>query len=174
LDGERGVKTDEALLRAVGRGDRAAFRELYERHAERVFRFALSLVRAPHLAEEVLQETMVAVWKNADKFRGASKATTWILGITKNQGYGLLRREKRGERTPEDPVAEPDPAATAELCVRVEDAVATLPPHLREVLHLVFYEEMTLGEAAAVLGIPEGTVKSRMFHARKALAKVLT
>jgi RNA polymerase sigma factor (sigma-70 family) len=174
LDGERGVKTDEALLRAVGRGDRAAFRELYERHAERVFRFALSLVRAPHLAEEVLQETMVAVWKNADKFRGASKATTWILGITKNQGYGLLRREKRGERTPEDPAAEPDPATTAELCVRVEDAVATLPPHLREVLHLVFHEEMTLGEAAAVLGIPEGTVKSRMFHARKALAKVLT
>jgi RNA polymerase sigma-70 factor, ECF subfamily len=168
------VKTDEALLRAVARGDRVAFRELYERHADRVFRFALSLLRAPHLAEEVLQETMVAVWKSADRFKGASKATTWILGIAKNQAYALLRREKRGERTPEDPIAEPDPAETAEICVRVEDAVATLPPHLREVLHLVFYEEMTLAEAADVLGIPEGTVKSRMFHARKALAKVLT
>lgn len=170
----RGVKTDEALLRAVARGDRVAFRELYERHADRVFRFALSFLRAPHLAEEVLQETMVAVWKNADRFKGASKVTTWILGIAKNQGHALLRREVRGARTPDDPVSEPDPAETTELCVRVEDAVATLPAHLREVLHLVFYEEMTLGEAAAVLGIPEGTVKSRMFHARKALAKVLT
>jgi len=170
----RGVRTDEALLRAVARGDRIAFHELYERHAERVFRFAISLLRAPHLAEEVLQETMVAVWKTADRFKGASKVTTWILGIAKNQAYSLLRREKRGERTPDDAATEPDPSETAELCVRVEDAVATLPPHLREVSHLVFHEEMTLGEAAVVLGIPEGTVKSRMFHARKALAKVLT
>ncbi|MDD4903782.1 MAG: sigma-70 family RNA polymerase sigma factor [Candidatus Bipolaricaulis sp.] len=168
------MRTDEALLRAVARGDRIAFHELYERHAERVFRFAVSLLRAPHLAEEVLQETMVAVWKTADRFKGASKVTTWILGIAKNQAYGLLRREKRGERTPDDAVIERDPSEIAELCVRVEDAVATLPPHLREVLHLVFHEEMTLGEAADVLGIPEGTVKSRMFHARKALAKVLT
>ncbi len=168
------MRTDEALLRAVARGDRRAFEELYERHAERVFRFAISLLRAPHLAEEVLQETMVAVWKTADRFKGASKVTTWILGIAKNQAYSLLRREKRGERTPDDAVTEPDPSETAELCVRVGDAVATLPPHLREVLHLVFHEEMTLGEAAEILGIPEGTVKSRMFHARKALAKVLT
>jgi RNA polymerase sigma-70 factor (ECF subfamily) len=168
------VRSDEALLRATAGQDRQAFRALYERHADRVYRFALSLVRNAHLAEEVLQETMVAVWKSAERFRGASKVTTWILGIAKNQAHSLLRREQRGTRTPELPTMSPDPSAIAEMTVKVQDALGTLPPQQREVLHLVFFEEMTLAEAAEVLGIPEGTVKSRMFNARKALAKELT
>ena len=167
------MKTDEALLRAVGRADRQAFRELYERHAERVYRFSISLVRNTHLAEEVLQETMLTVWKSGASFRGASKATTWILGIARNQAHSLLRREKKGERLPEDPKGEPDPAEVAEIDVRVTRALQTLSSEQQEVLHLVFYEEMSLANAAAVLGIPEGTVKSRLFYARKALAKEL-
>jgi RNA polymerase sigma-70 factor (ECF subfamily) len=167
------LKTDEALLRAVGRADRQAFRELYERHAERVYRFSISLVRNTHLAEEVLQETMLTVWKSGASFRGASKATTWILGIARNQAHSLLRREKKGERLPEDPKGEPDPAEVAEIDVRVTRALQTLSSEQQEVLHLVFYEEMSLADAAAVLGIPEGTVKSRLFYARKALAKEL-
>ena len=167
------MKTDEALLRAVGRADRQAFRELYERHAERVYRFSISLVRNTHLAEEVLQETMLTVWKSGASFRGASKATTWILGIARNQAHSLLRREKKGERLPEDPKGEPDPAEVAEIDVRVTRALQTLSSEQQEVLHLVFYEEMSLADAAAVLGIPEGTVKSRLFYARKALAKEL-
>lgn len=167
------MKSDEALLWSVGQADRAAFRELYDRHADRVYRFALSLVRNGHLAEEVLQETMLAVWKQAEKFRGSSKATTWILGIARNQAHGLLRREKKGERLPEDPAHEPDPAEVAEIDVRVKQALETLSPEHQEALHLVFYEEMSLADAAAVLGVPEGTVKSRLYYARKALAKEL-
>ena len=167
------MKTDEALLRAIGRADRQAFRELYDRHAERVYRFSISLVRNTHLAEEVLQETMLTVWKSGASFRGASKATTWILGIARNQAHSLLRREKKGERLPEDPKGEPDPAEVAEIDVRVTRALQTLSSEQQEVLHLVFYEEMSLADAAAVLGIPEGTVKSRLFYARKALAKEL-
>lgn len=167
------MKSDEALLWSVGQADRAAFRELYDRHADRVYRFALSLVRNGHLAEEVLQETMLAVWKQAEKFRGSSKATTWILGIARNQAYGLLRREKKGERLPEDPAHEADPAEAAEIDVRVKQALETLSPEHQEALHLVFYEEMSLADAAAVLGVPEGTVKSRLYYARKALAKEL-
>jgi RNA polymerase sigma-70 factor (ECF subfamily) len=167
------LKTDEALLRAIGRADRQAFRELYDRHAERVYRFSISLVRNTHLAEEVLQETMLTVWKSGASFRGASKATTWILGIARNQAHSLLRREKKGERLPEDPKGEPDPAEVAEIDVRVTRALQTLSSDQQEVLHLVFYEEMSLADAAAVLGIPEGTVKSRLFYARKALAKEL-
>ncbi len=167
------MRTDEALLWAVGQADRTAFRELYDRHADRVYRFALSRVRNGHLAEEVLQETMLAVWKQADKFRGSSKATTWILGIARNQAHSLLRREKKGERLPEDPPSEPDPAEIAEIDVRVKQALESLSPEHQEALHLVFYEEMSLADAAAVLGVPEGTVKSRLFYARKALAKEL-
>jgi RNA polymerase sigma-70 factor (ECF subfamily) len=167
------VRSDEALLSAVSRSDSAAFRELHDRYADRVFRFALTLVRNAHLAEEVLQETMIAVWKSAGRFKGASKASTWILGIARNQAHSLLRREKRGQRLPEEPSASPDPAAVAEVSVKVQQALERLAPQQREVLHLVFYEEMSVAEAAEVLAIPAGTVKSRMFNARKALAKEL-
>lgn len=167
------MRSDEMLLGQVAMGDRAAFRSLYDRHAERVLRFATSIVRQGHLAEEVLQETMIVVWKRAKTFKGNAKVSTWILGIARNLAFNLLRKEKKGERLPETRTAEPDPAKQVETTVHVERALAKLPEHHREVMHLVFYEEMNLREAAAVLGIPEGTVKSRMHHARKALAKEL-
>jgi RNA polymerase sigma-70 factor (ECF subfamily) len=122
----------------------------------------------------VLQETMIAVWKSAGRFRRASKVTTWILGIAKNQAHSLLRREKRGDRVPESATTSPDPAEIAEMSVKVQEALGRLSPQHREVLHLVFYEEMSVAEAAEVLAIPTGTVKSRMFNARKALAKELS
>ncbi|MFC2077401.1 RNA polymerase sigma factor [Candidatus Bipolaricaulota bacterium] len=172
-DEVRAVSSDETLIRRVANGDRPAFTQLYERHAERVFRFAMSIVRRAHLAEEVLQETMIVVWKRAKTFKGNAKVSTWILGITRNLAFNLLRKEKRGDRLPEEKPNMTDPAKSAETAVHVERALETLPDHHREVMHLVFYEEMNLREAAEILGIPEGTVKSRMHHARKALAKEL-
>lgn len=167
------MRSDEALLSQVAAGDTAAFRSLYDRHGERVLRFAMSIVRSSHLAEEVLQETMIVVWKKARTFRGQAKVSTWILGIARNLAFNLLRKEKRGERLPEEDRVEANPAQTVEMSLHVQRALAALPEHHREVMHLVFYEEMSLREAADVLGIPEGTVKSRMHHARKALAKEL-
>lgn len=167
------LNEDLSLLDRVAGGDRAAFATLYDRYASRVFRFALSIVRQAYLAEEVMQETMIVVWKKAKTFRGNAKASTWILGIARNLAFNLLRKEKRGERLPEEKLAESNPAKQVEMAVHVDRALQMLPDHHREVMHLVFYEEMTLREAAAILGIPEGTVKSRMHHARKALAKEL-
>jgi len=167
------VNSDDALIARVAEGDRRAFTELYERHADRIFRFAMSIVRRAHLAEEVLQETMIVVWKRAKTFKGSAKVTTWILGICRNLAFNLLRKEKRGDRLPEERTETADPARSVETAVHVERAMETLPDHHREVMHLVFYEEMNLKEAAEILGIPEGTVKSRMHHARKALAKEL-
>ena len=168
-----GVRTDEQLLARIAGADREAFAALYERHAERILRFAMRIVRTLHLAEEVLQETMMAVWNEADRFEGRSKATTWILGIARNLAHSLLRREARGTRELDPPAISEDPSPSTERAVLIEDAVRRLSPRLREVLHLVFYEELTLREVAEILGIPEGTVKSRMHHARKALAKEL-
>ena len=168
------MSTDESLLGRVAGGDGPAFRLLYERHAERVFRFAMSIVRRTHLAEEVLQETMIVVWRRAKTFKGDSKVSTWILGIARNLAFNLLRKEKRGDRLPEEKPGEGNPAKQVETAVQIERALQTLPDHHREVMHLVFYEDMNLREAAEVLGIPEGTVKSRMHHARKALAKELS
>jgi RNA polymerase sigma-70 factor (ECF subfamily) len=169
----RTLSEDLSLLRRVADGDRSAFRSLYDRHADRVFRFAISIVRRAHLAEDVLQETMIVVWKRAKTFRGDAKVSTWILGIARNVAFNLLRKEKRGDRLPDEKPVDANPAQRVEMAIRVERALQALPDHHREVMHLVFYEEMNLREAAEVLGIPEGTVKSRMHHARRALAKEL-
>ena len=168
------MRSDAQLLLRIADEDREAFRLLVGRHGDRIFRFALSLTRSPHLAEEVLQETMMAVWKGAKRFKGRSKVTTWLLGIAKNQAHNLLRREERGRRLPEAADRVPDPSSEAEMSVQVERAVDALPEAQREVLHLVFYENLTVRETAELLGVPEGTVKSRMHHARKRLAEELT
>ena len=115
----------------------------------------------------------MAVWNGAEKFKGRSKVTTWLLGIAKNQAYNLLRREERGKRLPESRDRIPDPSGEAEMSVHVERALATLPEAQREVLHLVFYENLSVRETAELLGLPEGTVKSRMYYARKNLAREL-
>lgn len=164
------------LIALVATQDRGAFHLLYEQYANAVYRYALSILRKPHLAEEVLQETMMAVWKGAKHFKGRSKVMTWILGITRNQAHSLLRKESRGLRLPDtDPSAgtyDPTQSLHVDLCV--QDALETLLPIHREVMHLVFYENLSMREIADLLGIPEGTVKSRMHHARQAMAKELT
>lgn len=163
---------EQSLLTRVVKGDQYAFRILYEEYADLIFRFALSIVRQPHLAEDVLQETMIVIWKRAKTFKGNSKLSTWILGIARNLAFSALRKERRGERVSEEKTMH-DPAKQAELSVHVERALGKLSDAHREVVHLVYYEEMTLREAAEILGIPEGTVKSRMHNARKMLAEEL-
>jgi len=167
------VAEDGALLARVARGDGAAFQELYGRFANRVFRYALTLLRNRHLAEDVAQETMVAVWQGAGKFAGRSQVSTWIFGIARHQTYRLLRDEAKGERMASEPLCFPDPAVEAEREDRVQRAVAGLPPEHREVVFLAFHEGLPYGEIARLQGVPEGTVKSRMFHAKKRLAEEL-
>ena len=164
------------LLALVATQDRGAFHLLYERYANAVYRYALSILRKPHLAEDVLQETMMAVWNGAKNYKGRSKVMTWILGITRNQAHNILRKESKGQRLPSaDPTTENhDPTQSLHVDLCVQDALETLTPIHREVMHLVFYENLTVREAAELLEIPTGTVKSRMHHARQALAKELT
>jgi RNA polymerase sigma-70 factor (ECF subfamily) len=167
---------DNRLLALVATQDRGAFQLLYERYADAVYRYALSILRTPHLAEDVLQETMMAVWKSAKNFKGRSKVLTWIFGIARNQAHNILRKESKGQRLPEtDPSSEThDPTKSMHVDLLVQDALETLSPSHREVMHLVFYENLTVRETAELLGIPTGTVKSRMHHARLALAKELS
>lgn len=173
---ERSLTGDERLLSLVARQDRDAFQLLYERYADAVYRYALSILRTPHLAEDVLQETMMAVWKGAKNFKGRSKVSTWILGITRNQAHNILRKECKGQRLPDadSTIETHDPTRTIARDLKVQDAMSVLSPVQREVMHLVFYEGMTVRETAELLEIPTGTVKSRMHHARLALAKELS
>lgn len=165
---------DAQLVRQVGQGDAKAFHELYARYADRVFRYAFTLLRDRHLAEDVVQETMIALWNGARRFAGRSQVSTWIFGIARHQAYRAHRNEAKGGRSPEERAEEPDPSPAVERETRVQRAVAALPPEQREVVFLAFYEGLPYAEIARVQGVPEGTVKSRMFHAKRKLAEVLS
>ncbi len=167
------MASDRELIAGVANGDEAAFRQLYGRFADRVYRYAYTILRGKHLAEEVAQETMIAVWKGASKFAGRSKVSTWIFGIARNQAYSLVRKEIRTERVPDVSLVQPDPAPGIHRQERVARALERLSDDHREVVFLTFYEGLSYGEIASILDIPRGTVKSRMFHAKKQLGEVL-
>jgi RNA polymerase sigma-70 factor, ECF subfamily len=174
VENEEEERADRALIARTAQGDESAFRLLYDRLAERVFRYAYTLLHNRHLAEEVAQETMVIVWKQAAKFEGRSRVSTWVFGIARFRALDLLRKEKRGERIPEPNLVEPDPAPAVHDRERTLRAIKGLPEEQREVVFLTFYEGLSYGEISGMLGIPEGTVKSRMYYARRTLAEALT
>ncbi len=167
-------REDRRLLERVSRGDEAALRGLYDRFGERILRYVYTLLHNRHLAEEVVQETMVAAWNGAGRFGGRSKVSTWLFGIARHRAMDLLRREIRGERVPDVVLTIPDPAPAVERREHVLSALSGLPDDQREVVFLTFYEGLSYKEIAATLEIPEGTVKSRMYHAKRKLAEALT
>ncbi len=162
------------LLARVARKDEAAFQQLYSEFARRVFRYSLTLLRNQHLAEEVVQETMITVWDKAEAFEGRSQVSTWIFGIARNKAYSLLRREEKGKRMPDENLILADPAPAIERKEHVRAALDQLPPDQREIVFLAFYENLHYKTIAGLLSIPEGTVKSRMYLAKKKLAEALT
>lgn len=161
------------LLARVAEKDDTAFAQLYDAFADRVFRYVLTLLHDRHLAEEVAQETMIAVWNGAHRFAGRSKASTWIFGIARNQAFTLMRREMKAEKMPRPELVEPDPSHSILRQEKVREALGDLSTEHREVVYLTFYEGLSYGEISGLLGVPEGTVKSRMFHAKRRLAEVL-
>ncbi len=162
------------LLAMVARKDEASFQRLYDEFAKRVFRYALTLLRDQHLAEEVVQETMITVWSRANTYTGSSRVSTWIFGIARHKSYDILKGEKKGSRASQLPAIMDDPAPAIERQSRVREAIDSLPPDQREIIFLTFYENLHYKAIADLLEIPEGTVKSRMYHAKRRLAEALT
>jgi RNA polymerase sigma-70 factor, ECF subfamily len=168
------VSQNQHLLAKVARKDGVAFQQLYDQYADRVYRYVFTILHNKHLAEEVAQETMIAVWNGASRFAGRSKVSTWIFGIARNQAFTLLRKEQRAEATPSSKVTQADPSKNIIQHERVMTALDALSADHREVVYLTFYEGLSYSEISGILGIPAGTVKSRMFHAKQKLAEVLT
>ncbi|GAA1897578.1 RNA polymerase sigma factor [Asanoa iriomotensis] len=174
-------ESDEALLRRVVGGDEQALELLYARHAAVLLRYAVQLTRDRGLAEEALQDTFVAVWQGAAaRFAGGSTVRTWLFGICRRQAAKRIRSSPPpalpldAAASVPSALATPDEVALARADVTaVGAAMARLPAGHREVLHLVFAAELPLAEIATVLDIPLGTVKSRLFNARAALARAL-
>jgi RNA polymerase sigma-70 factor, ECF subfamily len=171
---------DDALLTAITAGDDQALRTLFERHAPWV---AGRLRRAmPAVAvEDVVQETFLAVWRNASSYQGTGEAGAWVWGIARRQSALWARRNGRSDQMLHldelfDQPAGDDPAVAAAQRGDLERALATLGPAddpRQALVRLVFIEDRPLAEVARRLGVPMGTVKSRVFAVRRQLQAAL-
>jgi RNA polymerase sigma factor (sigma-70 family) len=173
-------EADATLVGRVAGGDAAALAELYQRHADRLFAFLRQCARDRMVAEEILQDTLLAVWRSAHLYAGRSGVRTWMFGIARRQAHNRLRVQEP-QQLPLDGVAgwadpAPGPAEWAIASAQraaIADAFATLAPQHREMLALAFAARLPHREIAEVLGVPVGTVKSRLHHARAALHRAL-
>lgn len=162
------TEPDPVIIRAAARGDQAAFAELVRDYQPMVWRFLRNLVRDPALAEDVMQETFLRVYRRLGGFRFQSKFSTWLLQIARNAGIDALRaRGRRDAVVAALPDPRPQPDGSAQL--EINEAIASLPVRLREAFLLVEVLGLPYRDAAGALGAPEGTVKSRVFHARRQL-----
>ena len=170
---------DAALLAKVVEGDHDAFATLMRRHEDRVFSVCLRIMGNRTAALDATQETFLTLYRKANQYRATAAVGTWLYRIAVNTCYDLLRKERRRPSEamptyldPADPHAE-DRYTSVELRPSVEAALATLTPDFRAVVILSDIEGMSLPEVAEALEVPVGTVKSRLFRARRQLAGVL-
>lgn len=171
--------SDEVLIGRIAQGDRLAMQVLFARHQIKVYRFVLRLLRDEAAAEDVLSDVFLDVWRQAGKFEGRSTASTWLLSIARFKALSVLRRRPEQELDEEADAIE-DHGDDPEVALAKKDKGETLRACLgkltaehREIIDLVYYHEKSVEEVAAIVGIPEATVKTRMFYARKKLSELL-
>lgn len=174
-------RRDLELLNGIIGGDRGAFDALYRQYYNRLMDFLTRILNRRELAEEVVNDTMYAVWTGGASFGGRSKVSTWVFGIAYKKALKRLERERRtvADSFEEDfdLASDADPSAdadAAELQARLRSALAKLTPAHRSVVELTFLLEYSYEEAAEIVGCPVNTVKTRMFHARARLRKLLS
>jgi RNA polymerase sigma-70 factor (ECF subfamily) len=145
-----------------------------------VYRFVLRLVSDPTTAEELISEVFLDVWRQANRFEGRSAVSTWLLAIARFKALSALRRRSDEELDEDAAAAIEDPSDDPEIALQKKDkgeilrkCLTALSPDHREIIDLVYYHEKSIEEVAEVLKIPENTVKTRMFYARKKLAELL-
>jgi RNA polymerase sigma-70 factor (ECF subfamily) len=172
--------SDDVLIGRIATGDRLAMQVLFARHHVRVYRFVLRLVRDESVAEDLISEVFLDVWRQAGRFEGRSQVSTWLLAIARFKALSALRRRSDEELDDETAEAIEDTSDDPEVALDKKDKSAAIRKCLqklsaehREIIDLVYYHEKSVEEVAKIVGIPENTVKTRMFYARKRLAELL-
>jgi len=171
------------LLLRISRGDQAAFRELYKAFSRKVYAYVLNRMNDHARAEEVVADTLYEVWRQPQRFRGDSQFSTWLIGIARRKAL-MVHRGRRADEIHDDlesiaeTSASDSPDGYAELAGKqrregVQHCMGKLSDEHRECLHLVFFEGFSLAEVAEVQNCPEGTVKTRLFHARQKIKNCL-
>lgn len=174
--------SEVALVAATAAGDTLAFERLYRLHERRVWRYAVSMVQDRAVADELVVDTMLAVWQGASGFRSGSRVSTWILGITRHKALDAGRRSarRRNDIALDDAGEIVDEAAGPARIAEQDDknrlfnaATAQLSAEHREALHLAFVDGLPYDEIAQLLDVPENTVKTRIHYAKRKLQDLL-
>jgi RNA polymerase sigma-70 factor, ECF subfamily len=173
--------SDEDLIKRMAAGDSLAMKSFYARHHLRLFRFLVRMTRREATAEELMNEVFLEVWRKADGYEGRSSVTTWMLSIAHHKAVSQFR--KRGEETLDEEQSStemPDHDDDPEVALQKQSkskvmraCMEKLSVEHRTILDLVYYHDTSVAEASNVLGIPENTVKTRMFYARRRLAELM-
>lgn len=171
-------RPDTDLVSAAADGDRTALELLYRRHAPWLLLRLQRRCADPGLVDEVVQDTFVAVWRGAGRYDGRGEVAAWIWGIGVRRLVDALRRRPHGIQLPVSPAAEVDLSAEERVLLGVEygdlaGALDRLSPELHAVVQATVLDGLTTGEASRLLGIPQGTVKTRMMRARAQLREEL-
>lgn len=172
--------SDDMLLESIADGNRTSMHILYCRHNVRVYRFILRIVRDATTAEDLVSQVFLDVWRTAGQFQGRSQVSTWLLSIARFKALTAMRQRRFEDIDQEDVRQIPDSCDTPETSLDRSDTsailracVQKLSPAHREIITLVYYHEKSVEEVGQIIGIPQSTVKTRMFYARKQLAELL-
>ena len=174
------TSSDVILVNRIAAGDKLAMHALFARHRTSIYRWLLRFVGSEALAEDLLSEVFLDVWRQADRFEGRSSVSTWLMSIARHKALSARRVRTEDELTEQLEAAIVDTADDPEAVLQAKNrsellrqALITLSPEHREIVDLVYYHERSIAECAEIIGIPAATVKTRMFYARRNLAELV-
>jgi RNA polymerase sigma-70 factor, ECF subfamily len=172
--------SDESLMALIAQGDRRAIGLLFDRYQLVVYRFVLRLAANHATAEDIVSDVFLDLWRHAARFEGRARLSTWILAIARNKTISALRgridqplEDAMAQAIPDRAVTAEESLATAERNVVLRQCLEQLSPAHREIIDLVYYHAKSIDEVSTIVGVPAGTVKTRMFYARRQLAELL-
>jgi RNA polymerase sigma-70 factor (ECF subfamily) len=172
--------SDAALIQSIAAGDKYAMQILFARHNVRVFRFLLRFVGNKSAAEDLVSDVFLDVWRQTGRFQATSQVSTWLLAIARNKALSALRRRSTEELDEDAAGAIEDPQDDPEVTLQSRQktgillsCLTRLSPAHREVIDLVYYHEKSTDQVAEIIGVPQNTVKTRMFYARKQIAELM-
>jgi len=172
-------RLDKSLIAGVVNGNKGAMNEIYTIYSPALNGFVRLYLANPNDVADIIHDTMLEVWRKAERFEGRSSLKTWIFSIAKNKAIDRNRKHNRLQYSDEIIDVEDDALNAAELlslsqdAQSIRDAVSQLKPDHRRVIHLSFFEDLTYKEIAEIEGCPEGTIKTRILYAKRNLQHLL-
>ncbi len=164
---------ERALLARIACRDEVALKALYDLYYPRLARFLLRVTRDPNTVIEIINDVFLVVWNKAAEFRGDASVSTWILSIAYRKGARTVARTKPTEMLHDEHLAHDDASELASLRRDLDKALARISPEQRAVVELAYFFGYSYSEIGEILGCPENTVKTRMFHARRVLRALM-